>query len=81
MEGFNVEKARELVDSFHIEELHNILTDIKIEAEEGETFLHIYKNLKDKTVQELISRGFRVNSLLPLSPFGEKTIHFSVHWD
>ena len=81
MEGFNIEKARELVDSFHIEELHNILTDIKMKAEEGETFLHVYKNLKDKTVQELISRGFKVTNPFSTIPFGEKTIHFSIHWE
>ena len=44
MKKFNAEQAKQIVDSLHIDEIHNILVDIKSKSEQGETVLHIYKS-------------------------------------
>ena len=60
MKDFNAQKAKQIVDSLYTDELHNILVDIKIKAEQDKTVLHIYKPIKSNTVDALRYKGFEV---------------------
>lgn len=60
MTEFNAQQARQISDSLYKDELHDILVDIKNQAEKGENILYIYKKLKENTRKELIKRGFEV---------------------
>ena len=77
--GFNAEQAKQIVDSLHKEELHNILVDIKNKAQEGETVLHIYKNIKGKTKQVLTEKGFKVVDQPSIS-IQKDGLYYSVYW-
>ena len=79
MENFNAEQAKQIVDSLHKEELHNILVDIKNKAQEGETVLHIYKNIKGKTKQVLTEKGFKVVDQPSIS-IQKDGLYYSVYW-
>jgi len=79
MENFNAEQARQIVDSLHIDELHNILVDIKSKAEQGETVLHIYKSIKVKTRQVLTEKGFRVVDR-PSIAIQKDGLYYSIYW-
>ena len=79
MENFNAEQAKQIVDSLHKEELHNILVDIKNKAQEGETVLHIYKKIKGKTKQVLTEKGFKVVDQPSIS-IQKDGLYYSVYW-
>lgn len=79
MKNFNAEQARQIVDSTHIDELHNILVEIKNKAEQGETVLHIYKDIKSKTKQILIEKGFRVVEQ-PSIAIQRDELYYSIYW-
>jgi hypothetical protein len=79
MENFNAEQAKQIVDSLHIDELHNILVDIKNKAEQGETVLHIYKSIKAKTKQVLTKKGFRVVDQ-PSIAIQKDGLYYSIYW-
>ena len=79
MKDFNAEQAKQIVDSLHIDELHNILVDIKSKAEQGETVLHIYKSIKEKTKQVLIEKGFKVVDQ-PSIAIQKDGLYYSIYW-
>jgi len=79
MENFNAEQAKQIVDSTHIDELHNILVEIKNKAEQGETVLHIYKEIKAKTRQILTEKGFRVVEQ-PSIAIQRDELYYSIYW-
>jgi hypothetical protein len=79
MKDFNAEQAKQIVDSLHIDELHNILVDIKSKAEQGETVLHIYKSIKSKTKQVLIEKGFKVVGQ-PSIAIHKEGLYYSIYW-
>ena len=79
MEDFNAEKAKQIVDSLYIDELHNILIRIKNKAEQGETVLHIYKSIKSTTKQVLLEKGFRVISQ-PSIAIQKDSLYYSIYW-
>lgn len=79
MEIFNADQAKQIVDSLHTDELHSILLDIKIKAEQGETVLNIYKSLKSKTKQVLTEKGFRVVDQPSIS-IQKDGLYYSVYW-
>lgn len=79
MENFNAEQAKQIVDSLHIDELHNIMVDIKNKAEQGETVLHIYKSIKAKTKQILSEKGFRVVDQ-PSIAIQKGGLYYSIYW-
>lgn len=79
MENFNAEQAKQIVDSLHTDELHNILVDIKNKAEQGETVLHIYKSIKAKTKQVLSEKGFRVVDQ-PSIAIQKDGLYYSIYW-
>lgn len=80
MEGFNAEQARQLVDSYYSDELHNILVDIKLAAEVGKTFLHIYESKYSKTIQSLEDKGFRVVKH-PGIAIQKDSLYYTINWD
>jgi hypothetical protein len=79
MENFNAEQAKHIADSLYIDELHNILVDIKNKAEQGETVLHIYKSIKSKTKQTLTEKGFKVIS--QSSAIQMDGLYYSIYWE
>jgi hypothetical protein len=79
MKDFNAQQAREIADSLYSEELHNILVDIKAKAEQGETVLHIYKPIKEKTVDALRDKGFNVKSY-PSIAVQHDDLYYSIYW-
>jgi cupin superfamily acireductone dioxygenase involved in methionine salvage len=79
MENFNAEQAKQIVNSLHTDELHNILVDIKSKAEQGETVLHIYKSIKAKTKQVLTEKGFKVIDQ-PSIAIQKDGLYYSIYW-
>ena len=79
MDNFDSKQAKQIVDSLHIDEIHNILVDIKSKAEQGETVLHIYKSIKPKTKEELIKRGFEVIKQTSMS-IQMDGLYYSIYW-
>lgn len=77
MKDFNAKQAKQIADSYS-DELHNILVDIRAEAELGETSLRTYKPIGDKTIHALRDRGFKVLTTTP-HPSGD-LLHF-IYWD
>ena len=79
MKDFNAQQAKQIVDSLYIDELHNILVDIKAKAEQGETVLHIYEPLKSNTVSDLKNRGFEVINQPSIS-IQKDNLYYSIYW-
>jgi len=79
MKNFNAQQAKQIVDSLHTDELHNILVDIKSKAEKGEISLHIHTNISDTTKQLLIEKGFTVvnESSIAIQKHG---VYVSIYW-
>ena len=80
MEDFNAEQARQLVDSYYSDELHNVLVEIKLAAEVGKSFLHIYEHQQPKTIQSLRDRGFRVIDH-PGIAIQRDSLYYTINWD
>ena len=79
MKDFNAQQAKQIVDSLYSDELHNILVDIKVKAEHGETVLHIYKPIKGKTVNALRDKGFKV-IIYPSIAIQRDELYYSIYW-
>lgn len=79
MNDFDAKQARKIVDELFTNELHNILIDIKTNAEKGETVLHIYKPLKGKTVDDLANRGFKI-IVAPSIATQKDNLYYSINW-
>ena len=79
MNDFNAHQARQIVGSLHTDELHNILVDIRTEAQEGKNVLCIYKPLKTQTLNALRSRGFNV-ILQPSIAIQKDNLYYSITW-
>lgn len=78
-EAFNAYEARKTVDSLYSDELHNILMDIKSKAQQSQNVLHIYKPLKDKTVDALKDKGFDVITY-PSIVIQREQLYHSIRW-
>jgi hypothetical protein len=79
MENFDAKQAKEIVDSLHTDELHNILVDIRAKAEKGETVLHVYNFIKTKTRDALIEKGFEIIDHPSIS-IQKEGLYYSVYW-
>jgi phenylalanyl-tRNA synthetase alpha subunit len=79
MKDFNAQQAREIVDSRYNDELHNILVDIKAKAEQGETVLHVYESIRDKTIDALVDKGFEVSRQSSIA-IQKDGLFYSIHW-
>lgn len=79
MKDFNAQQAKQIVDSLYIDELHNILVDIKNKAEQGETVLHIYKYIKTETIDDLRDKGFKVIHQ-PSMTIQTDGLYYSIYW-
>jgi len=79
MKDFNAQQAKQIVDSLYVDELHNILVDIKAKAEQGKFVLNIYKPIAGKTVDALRDRGFEVidHSSISIQKAG---LYYSIYW-
>ena len=60
MKNFNAQKAKQISESVLPGDLYKILTEIKEQAEQGETILYVYRPLTLETLETLRDRGFRV---------------------
>ena len=80
MKDFNAKQAKQIVDSLYIDELNNILADIKEKAEQGESVLHIYKGIKSKTKKVLVEKGFEVIEQ-PSIAYAKDELRYSVYWN
>ena len=80
MKDFNAQQAKQIVDSLDIDELHNILVDIKAKAEQGEIVLNIYKPIKSKTIDALRDRGFEVTHYPPIAK-QKDSVYYSIYWE
>ena len=79
MKDFNAQQAKQIVDSLYTDELHNILVNIKSNAEQGETVLHIYKPIKPKTVDALRNKGFKVIDQHSIA-IQKDGLYYSIYW-
>jgi hypothetical protein len=79
MENFNAEQAKQIADSLYVNELHNILVEIKKKAEQGETVLYLYKTIKAKTKQVLREKGFEVVDE-PSIAIQREGLYYSIRW-
>ena len=79
MENFNADQARKIVDSLSDNELHDILVDIKLKAEHGKSVLHIYKPIKNNTVDRLKQKGFEVINA-PSIAIQKDSLYYSIYW-
>lgn len=79
IETFDAVKAREFADNLYLDELHDILTDIKLRAEKGEHVLHIYVTLKNKTVDSLEEKGFKVTKAPSIS-HQKDDLYYTISW-
>jgi hypothetical protein len=79
MENFNAEQAKHIVDSLHTDELHNILTDIKKEAEKGKSVCDFYRYIEKGTRQVLTEKGFKVIEH-PSIAIQKDGLYHSVYW-
>jgi hypothetical protein len=59
--------------------LHNILSAIKIEAEQGKTVLHVYTPLKESTRKQLEELGYKIppSSSIAIQKDG---LYASIYW-
>ena len=80
MKDFNAQQAKQTVDSLYIDELHNILVNIKSKSEQGETVLHIYKSIKGKTLDALRDKGFKVIDQ-PSIAIQKDGLYYSIYWE
>lgn len=79
MEDFNADKAKSIVESSEKDELHNILIDIRAEAEMGKTYYYVKKPLNRNTIEQLKERGFQVGTLPPLA-VQKEGLYYKIHW-
>jgi hypothetical protein len=79
MKDFNAQQAKQIVDSLYTDELHNILSDIKSKAEQGEIVLHIYKPINGKTVDALRDKGFDVIRQQSIAT-QKDGLYYSIYW-
>jgi hypothetical protein len=80
MKDFNAQQAKQIVDSLYSDELHNILVDIKTKAEQGETVLHICKPIKEKTINTLRDKGFKVIDSMSIAIQRDELYYF-IYWE
>ena len=57
---FDAKDAREIVNNLHKEVINEVLSDIKIAAESGETVLIVRKVLSDIVVDLVQTKGFKI---------------------
>lgn len=60
MENFDADQARAIVEDLSQNELLHVLKAIKIKAEKEEMWMHVYKPLKQETIEQLKAKGFTV---------------------
>jgi hypothetical protein len=76
MNKLTAEQAKKIVESTYKEDLDKILLAIKHEAGKGNSVLHVYEKLNQKTINELIELGYTIPPLSNIN--GKKCI--SIHW-
>lgn len=79
MENFDANEAVKLVNEVGKDELQAILVDIKMNAEKGETVLHIYRHLRKQTTDELTKRGFDIVHQ-PSIAIQKDGLYYSIYW-
>jgi hypothetical protein len=79
MKDFTAQQAKQIVDSLQNDDLDNILIHIKAKAEQGETVLHIYESITNKTRDDLVGKGFRVIKHTSISNQRDG-LHYSIYW-
>jgi hypothetical protein len=79
MTEFNAQQAREIVESLNNKEVESVLLNIKKAAEQGETVLHVYNQLKSETISTLKERGFIVVVYL-MSTIQKDGLYYSINW-
>lgn len=79
MNLFTAEQARNLVESKYSQDLEDILSKIKKEAEKGNSVLHLYVPLKENTRKQLVQLGYQIP---PASTIGiqKDGLYASIYW-
>lgn len=79
MKDFNAQQARQIVDSVSTDELHNILVSIKFESINGKNVLLICKPIKEKTINALKDKGFKVKDE-SYNNIHRGDLYYSIYW-
>jgi len=79
MELLSADEAKKIVESSYNDDLHNILSSIKLEAEKGKSVLHLYTPLKEFTRKKLEELGYRIPPTSSIATQRDE-IYASIHW-
>ena len=80
MNNFDAQQAKRIVKSKQTGELEKILVDIKKNAENGDSVLHIYSPISEDTINALKQKGFRVlnHSFISIQ---KDDLYYSIYWE
>lgn len=79
MNLFTAEQARNLVESKYSQDLEDILSKIKKEAEKGNSVLHLYVPLNASTRKQLVQLGYQIPPT-PSIATQKDGLYESIHW-
>ena len=79
MSNLTAKEARRISDTYHKDEIVDVIAEIREKAQEGENVLYVYRSLQDKTKAELKYLGYRV---IPHGMFEIKRdkLFYSIEW-
>lgn len=82
IEILSASDAKKLADSKQVDEMKEIMINIKEESEKGNYVLHIYKDLRPKTLDNLATLGFVIitHPGIPGIAKQKDGLYYSIKW-